>query len=112
MFLMYINDLIEWKIAYSPTSLFTTPYLQNCLNSWWHKLNKVLEHPSEILVHIDVTQLLQIFGVKIHDENLLFNQNPKGNSTELRFGDWGSLEYRGHVVMFKKPNMTLFTDIY
>ncbi len=32
-----------------------TPFcLQNCLNSSWHIFNKVLEHSSEILVHIDM----------------------------------------------------------
>ncbi len=28
--------------------------LQNCLNSSWHRFNKVLKHSSEILVHIDM----------------------------------------------------------
>ncbi len=32
-----------------------TPFcLQNCLNSSWHRFNKVLKHSSEILVHIDM----------------------------------------------------------
>ncbi len=33
---------------------WTSFCLQNCLNSSWHRFNKVLKHSSEILVHIDM----------------------------------------------------------
>ncbi len=51
-----------------------TPFcLQNCLNSSWHRFNKVLEtflRDFGPYWHDSITQLLQIYRLHIHDANL------------------------------------------
>ncbi len=54
--------------------------LQNCLNSSWHKFNKVLEtflRDVGPYWHESITQLLQIYQLHIHDVNLPFLHIPK-----------------------------------
>ncbi len=54
--------------------------LQNCLNSLWHRLNKVLEtflRDFGPYWHDSITQLLQICRLHIHDANLPFHHIPK-----------------------------------
>ncbi len=54
--------------------------LQNCLNSSWHRFNKVLEtllRDFGPYWHDSITQLLQICRLHIHDENLSFHHIPK-----------------------------------
>ncbi len=58
-----------------------TPFcLQNCLNSSWHRFNKVLEtflRDFGPYWHDSITQLLQICRLHIHDVNLSFHHIPK-----------------------------------
>ncbi len=58
-----------------------TPFsLQNCLNSSWHRFNKVLEtflRDFGPYWHDSITQWLQICRLHIHDVNLLFHHIPK-----------------------------------
>ncbi len=58
-----------------------TPFcLQNCLNSLWHRFNKVLEtflRDFGPYWHDSITQLLQICRLHIHDDNLSFHHIPK-----------------------------------
>ncbi len=54
--------------------------LQNCLNSWWHRFNKVFEtflRDFGPYWHDSITQLLQICRLHIHDANLPFHHIPK-----------------------------------
>ncbi len=54
--------------------------LQNCFNSSWHRLNKVLEtllRDFGPYWHDSITQLLQICRLHIHDANLSFHHIPK-----------------------------------
>ncbi len=54
--------------------------LQNCLNSSWHRFNKVLEtffRDFGPYWHDSITQLLQICRLHIHDANLPFHHIPK-----------------------------------
>ncbi len=53
--------------------------LQNCLNSSWHRFNKVLEaflRDFGPYWHDSITQLLQICRLHIHDANLPFHHIP------------------------------------
>ncbi len=63
------------------TLLVTLPFcLQNCLNSSWHRFNKVLEtflRDFGPYWHDSITQLLQICRLHIHDVNLPFHHIPK-----------------------------------
>ncbi len=55
-------------------------FLQNGLNSSWHRFNKVLEtflRDFGPYWHDSITQLLQICLLHIHDENLSFHHIPK-----------------------------------
>ncbi len=58
-----------------------TPFChQNCLNSSWHRFNKVLEtffRDFGPYWHDSITQLLQICRLHIHDANLPFHHIPK-----------------------------------
>ncbi len=58
-----------------------TPFcLQNCLNSSWHRFNKVLEtflRDFGPYWHDSITQLLQICWLLIHDGNLPFHHTTK-----------------------------------
>ncbi len=53
---IYILHYTHWPlIRYTLLVPGWTPFcLQNCLNSSWHRFNKVLKHSSEVLVHIDM----------------------------------------------------------
>ncbi len=54
--------------------------LQNCLNSSWHRFNKVLEtflRDFGLYWYDNITQLLQICHLLIHDVNLSFHHIPK-----------------------------------
>ncbi len=57
-----------------------TPFwLQNCLNSLWHRFNKVLEtflRDFGPYWHDSITHLLQICRLHIHDANLPFHHIP------------------------------------
>ncbi len=63
------------------SSLFLTPVcLQSCLNSSWHRFNKVLEtflRDFGPYWHDSITQFLQICRLHIHDVNLPFHHIPK-----------------------------------
>ncbi len=49
------STLIGHFIRYTLLVPGWTPFcLHNCLNSSWHRFNKVLKHSSEILIHIDM----------------------------------------------------------
>ncbi len=53
--------------------------LQNCLNSSWHRFNKVLEtflRDFGSYWHDSITQFLQICRLHIHDVNLSFHHIP------------------------------------
>ncbi len=69
-----------------------TPFcLQNCLNSSWHRFNKVLEtflRDFGPYCHDRITQLLQICRLHIHDVNLSFHHIPNVLYW-LRSGDCG-----------------------
>ncbi len=69
-----------------------TPFcLQNCLNSSWHRFNKVLEtflRDFGPYWHDSITQLLQICRQHIYDANLPFHHIPKC-SIVLRYSDCG-----------------------
>ncbi len=58
-----------------------TPFcLQNCLNSLWHRFNKVLEtflRDFDPYWHDSITQLLQICRLHIHDANFPFHHIAK-----------------------------------
>ncbi len=83
-----------------------TPFcLQNCLNSSWHRFNKVLEtflRGSAPYWHDSITQLLQIRRLHIHDANLPFQHIPKMLYWTEIWWLW-RLEYSELTVMFKKP---------
>ncbi len=78
---IYIYTLTGHFIRYTLLVPGWTPFcLQNCLNSSWHRFNKVLETflrdfgpywPDSI------TQLLQICRLHIHDANSLVTPHPK-----------------------------------
>ncbi len=59
---------------------WTPVCLQNCLNSSWHRFNKVLEtflRDFGPYWYDSITQLLQICRLHIHDVNLSFHHIPK-----------------------------------
>ncbi len=79
--LTYICTLTGHFIRYTLLEPGWTPFcLQNCLNSLWHRFNKVLEIFLRDFVpywHDSITQLLQFCRLHIHDENLPFHHIPK-----------------------------------
>ncbi len=72
-----LYTLIGHFIRYTLLVPGWTPFcLQNCLNSSWHRFNKVLETFLWDLCpywHNNITQLLQICRLHIHDVNLPFH---------------------------------------
>ncbi len=89
---IYIHTLTGHFIRYTLLVLGWTPFcLQNCLNSSWHRFNKVLEtflRDVGAYRHDIITQLLQICRLHIHDVNLPFHHIPKVLYW-LRSGDCG-----------------------
>ena len=80
-------------IRYSLLVLGWTPFfLQNCLNSLWHRFNKALKtfhRGFGPYWHDSIMQLLQICCLHIHDVNLPFHHIPQRCSIGLRFWDCG-----------------------
>ncbi len=78
---IYICTLTGHFIRYTLLVRVWTPFcLQNCLNSSWHRFNKVLEtflRDFGPYCHDSITQLLQICRLHIHDVNLSFHHIPK-----------------------------------
>ncbi len=78
---IYIYTLTGHFIRYTLLVPGWTPFcLQNCLNSSWHRFNKVLETllwDFGPYWHDRITQLLQICRLHIHDVNLSFHHIPK-----------------------------------
>ncbi len=73
---IYIHSLTGYFIRYTLLVLGWTPFcLQSCLNSSWHRFNKVLKtflRDWGPYWHDSITQLLQICRLHIHDANLPF----------------------------------------
>ncbi len=84
-----------------------TPFcFQNCLNSSWHRFDKVLEtflRDFGPYWHDSITQLLQICRLHIHDANLPFHHIPKVLYWIDFWWLWRPFEKRELIVMFKKP---------
>ncbi len=73
---IYIHTLSGHFIRYT---LLVPGCLQNCLNSSWHRFNKVLEtflRDFGSYWYDSITQLLQICRLHIHDVNLPFHHIP------------------------------------
>ncbi len=79
--LMHVYTLTGHFIRYTLLVPGWTPFcLQNCLNSLWHRFNKVLETflwDFGPYWHDSIMQLLQICRLHIHDVNLPFHHIPK-----------------------------------
>ncbi len=77
---IYIYTLTGHFIRYTLLVLGWTHFcLQNCLNSSWHRFNKVLEtffSDFGPYRHDSITQLQQICRLHIHDTNLPFHHIP------------------------------------
>ncbi len=88
----YIYTLTGHFIRYTLLVPGWTPFcLQNCLNSSWHRFNKVLEtFLSDFgpYWHDSITQLQQICRLHIHDTNLRSTTSQRC-SIWLRSGDCG-----------------------
>ena len=73
--------LTIYFIGYTLLVIGSTPFcLQNCINSSWHTFNRVLEtflRDFSPYWHDCITQLLQIYPLRIHDVNLPFHHIPK-----------------------------------
>ncbi len=88
----YIYTLTANFIRYTLLVPGWTPFcLQNCLNSSWHRFNKVMEtFLRDFCMYWQdiITQLLQICRLHIYDVNLPFHHIPK-LLYWLRSGDCG-----------------------
>ena len=84
-----------------------TPFcLQNCLNSWWQRFNKLLETflwDFGPYWHDSITQLLQICWQHIHDTNLLLQHISKVLFWMEIWRLWRPVEFSELIAMFKKP---------
>ncbi len=78
---IYIYTLTGHFIRYTLLVPGWTPFcLQNCLNSSWHRFNKMLEtflRDFGPYWHDSIMQLLYICWLHIHDANLPFHHIPK-----------------------------------
>ncbi len=74
--------------------------LQNCLNSSWHRFNRVWKHCSEMLVHIDMIASHSCCRF-VHDVNLSFLQ-----ITKLLY--WIEIWWLWRLIMFFQSSIVRF----
>ncbi len=108
---IYIYTLTGHFIMYTLLVQGWTPFcLQKCLNSLWHRFNKVLEtflRDFGPYWHDSITQLLQICQLHIH-ANLPFHHIPKVLYWIEIWWLWRPFEWSELIVLFKKTSLRWF----